>query len=126
MKYCHTLPRAVEGRCEKVAEDLLGNQREPDLAEGVALMEERRFKHCIAGETSINVEPPPQHLVRRDAEATVHLNPIFCCTRGRASSLYRRMQEEYGVPIIDIFTDGKGDLNRLRIPRLCYLVGRKG
>ena len=82
MKYCHTLLRAVEGRCEKVAEDLLGNQREPDLAEGVALMEERRFKHCIAGETSINVEPPPQHLVRRDAEATVHLNPIFCCTRG--------------------------------------------
>jgi len=41
------------------------------------------------------------------------------------ASIYRHVQEESGIPIVDLFYDGTGNPNRLLIPHLHYLNGRK-
>jgi len=88
-------------------------------------MEEGGFRHYIPGETSINVGRALHHLARHDVEAIVHVNPIFCCPGVVTASIYRRMQEEHGVPIIDLFYDGTGSPNRVLIPHLHYLTRRR-
>ena len=120
----YRLLRTVEARYERIAEDLLDGQREPDLAEGVALMAGSGFRHYIPGETSINLGRALHHIHHRDVEAIVHVNPIFCCPGVVTASIYRRMQEQHGVPIVDIFYDGTGDPNRVLIPHLHYLTRR--
>jgi len=36
-------------------------------------------------------------------------------------SIYRKIQEDFGIPIIDIFYDGTGNPNKILIPHLHYL-----
>jgi predicted nucleotide-binding protein (sugar kinase/HSP70/actin superfamily) len=120
----YNLLRAIEGRYEKIAADLIGDQLEPDLAECARLMDEERFTHYITGETSINVGRA-LHAIRRGADAIVHANPIFCCPGVVSSSIFRSVQEESGVPIVDLFYDGTGNPNKLLIPHLHYLNGKK-
>jgi predicted nucleotide-binding protein (sugar kinase/HSP70/actin superfamily) len=116
--------RSIEQRYEKQVEDLIGDQAEPDFAECVRLMEEHGFSHYLAGETSINVGRALWYCVRGGAEAIVHVNPMFCCPGVVTASLYRKIQADFGVPIIDIFFDGTGSPNRVLIPHLHYLKGQ--
>jgi predicted CoA-substrate-specific enzyme activase len=118
------LLRTIEQRYEKLADDLIGDQREPDFSECVELMEEYRIRHYIAGETSINIGRALYYIKHEQVEAILHLNPIFCCPGVVTSSVYRKIQEDFGVPIIDIFYDGTGDRNEVLIPHLHYLQKR--
>ena len=118
------LLRTIEQRYEKIADDLIGEQKEPDFSECVELMEEYRIKHYIAGETSINIGRALYYIKHNQVEAILHLNPIFCCPGVVTSSVYRKMQEDFGVPIIDIFYDGTGNRNEVLIPHLHYLQKR--
>ncbi|HUI73113.1 MAG TPA: acyl-CoA dehydratase activase-related protein, partial [Spirochaetia bacterium] len=113
--------RGMEQRYEKIAEDLIGDQAEPDFAECVELMKDNGFSHYIAGETSINVGRALWYCARRAVEAIVHINPIFCCPGVVTASLYRKIQADFGVPIIDIFFDGTGNPTRVLIPHMHYL-----
>jgi predicted CoA-substrate-specific enzyme activase len=113
--------RTIEGRYEKIVEDVIGDQLEPDFTECAALMEEYGIRHYIAGETSINVGRALWYLKKRSVEAIVHVNPMFCCPGVVTASLFRKMQEDFGIPIIDIFYDGTGNPNRILIPHLHYL-----
>ncbi len=115
------LLKTIEQRYEKAAEDLIGEQMEPDFAECVKLMEEYKIRHYIAGETSINIGRALYYIRHRLVDAIVHINPIFCCPGVVTSSIYRKMQEDFGVPIIDIFYDGTGKPNDVLIPHLHYL-----
>jgi hypothetical protein len=54
-------------------------------------------------------------------EAIVHVNPLFCCPGVVTASLFRRMQKDFGIPIVDIFYDGTANPNRILIPHLHYL-----
>jgi predicted CoA-substrate-specific enzyme activase len=116
----YNLLRAIENRYERLAADIIGDQLEPDLAECARLMDEERFTHYITGETSINVGRA-LHAIRHGADAIVHANPIFCCPGVVSGSIFRRVQEESRVPIVDLFYDGTGNPNRLLIPHLYYL-----
>jgi predicted nucleotide-binding protein (sugar kinase/HSP70/actin superfamily) len=120
----YNLLRAIEKRHERIAADLIGDRLEPDLAECARLMENERFAHYITGETSINVGRA-LHAIRQGADAIVHANPIFCCPGVVTASIYRRVQEESGIPIVDLFYDGTGNPNRLLIPHLHYLNRKK-
>ncbi len=113
--------RTIEGRYEKIVEDLIGDQKEPDFAECAALMEEYGIRHYIPGETSINVGRALWYLRKGMVRAIVHVNPIFCCPGVVTSSLYRKMQEDFKIPIIDIFYEGTGNPNRILIPHMHYL-----
>jgi predicted CoA-substrate-specific enzyme activase len=113
--------RTIEKRYEKLAEDLIGDQPEPDFAECVKLMEEYGISQYIAGETAINVGRALWYCTHRKVEAIVHVNPMFCCPGVVTASLFRRVQKDFGVPIVDIFYDGAADANRILIPHLHYL-----
>ncbi len=116
--------KAMEQRYEKLAEDLIGDQAEPDFAECVKLMEDNGFSHYLAGETSINVGRALWYVSRRTVDAIVHINPMFCCPGVVTASLYRKIQADFGIPIIDIFFDGTGSPNQVLIPHLHYLAAR--
>ena len=115
------LLRTIERRYEKIAADLIGDQLEPDFAECVSLMNEYKITHYITGETSINVGRALYYLKHGCVDAIIHINPIFCCPGVVTSSIYRKIQEDFQVPIIDIFYDGTGNPNRVLIPHLHYL-----
>jgi predicted CoA-substrate-specific enzyme activase len=117
----YRLLRAIESRYERLAADLIGEQLEPDFAECARLMEAWRVKHFIVGETSINLGRALYYLENGGAEAILHLNPMFCCPGVVTASIYRKMQEDYGVPIVDLFYEGTGNPNRVLIPHLSYL-----
>ena len=117
----YTLFRSIEHRYEKLASDLIGDELEPDLAECARLMEERRFHHYIVGETSMTVGRALHEIGRNGVDAVIHVNPIFCCPGVVSSSIFRKVQEDSGVPIVDLFYDGTGSPNRLLIPHLHYL-----
>jgi predicted nucleotide-binding protein (sugar kinase/HSP70/actin superfamily) len=118
--------RTIEKRFEKIAEDLIGDQEEPDFGECARLMEQHGLSHYIAGETSINVGRALYYCAHRSVDAIVHINPIFCCPGVVSASLFRKIQQEFGIPVIDIFYDGTGNPNQVLIPHLHYLRQRLG
>jgi predicted nucleotide-binding protein (sugar kinase/HSP70/actin superfamily) len=122
----HTrLLQSIEGRFERLVGELLEEQREPEFSECVRLAEEYGIRHYLSGETAINIGRA-LYLIRRGlAEAILHLNPIFCCPGVVSASIYRKIQEDFGIPIIDIFYDGAGDPNRVLVPHLHYLQAAK-
>ncbi len=122
----YRLLRSIEARYEKLAADLVGEQAEPDLAECERLMEAWKIRHMIVGETSINVGRALYFLEHRLVDALIHLNPIFCCPGVVTASIYRKIQEDYGVPIVDLFYDGTGNPNQVLVPHLAYLRRREG
>ena len=63
-------------------------------------------------------------LTHRKVDAIVHLNPMFCCPGVVTASLFRKLQADFSLPIVDIFYDGTGDPNRVLIPHLAHLNAR--
>lgn len=115
------LLKTIEKRYEKIAEGLIPDQAEPDFEECVMLMKEYGIRHYIAGETSINVGRALYYIKHKAVEAILHINPMFCCPGVVSASIYRKIQEDFGVPIIDIFYDGTGNPNRVLVPHMHYL-----
>ncbi|MBI5209697.1 MAG: hypothetical protein HY927_06995 [Elusimicrobia bacterium] len=115
------LLRGAEQEFEAIAGDLLGDQGEPDFIECRAALEDYKIKHYIPGETSINVGRVLYYIKRRMIDAVIHVNPMFCCPGVVSASIFRKVQEDFGIPVIDIFYDGTGNPNRLLIPHLHYL-----
>ncbi len=115
------LLRTIEARYEKLADELIGDQQEPDFSECVRLMEEYNVRHYIEGETSLSLGRALYYLENKLVDAILHINPMFCCPGVVTASFYRKMQDDFGVPIIDIFYDGTGNPNRVLIPHMHYL-----
>jgi predicted nucleotide-binding protein (sugar kinase/HSP70/actin superfamily) len=113
--------RTIEQRYEKVVEDIIGDQIEPNFAECVDLMREYKINHYIAGETSINVGRALYYISKGSVDAILHINPMFCCPGVVTASIYRKIQKDFGIPIIDIFYDGTGNPNNVLIPHMHYL-----
>lgn len=117
----YAILRKLEQRYEKVASDIIGDQIEMDAGECVALMEKYGIKHYLVGETAMNVGRALYYAHNKSVDAIIHLNPMFCCPGVVTSSLYRKIQEDFQLPIIDIFYDGTGNPNRILIPHMHYL-----
>jgi predicted CoA-substrate-specific enzyme activase len=113
--------RTIEGRFESTAKDLVGDQGEPDFAECARLMEKYGLRHYLPGETAITLGRALALVESGGVEAIIHANPLFCCPGVVSASLFRKLQEDFGIPIIDIFYDGTGSPNRVLIPHLHYL-----
>jgi predicted nucleotide-binding protein (sugar kinase/HSP70/actin superfamily) len=117
----YKLLKTVEKRYERLAAELIDEQEEPDFADCVRLMEEYKITHYIVGETSINIGRALYYIKNGMVDAILHVNPIFCCPGVVTASIYRKIQEDFGIPIIDIFYDGTGNPNKVLIPHLHYL-----
>ena len=118
------LVQTFERRYERMAEDLLGDDAEPEWDACAALLDRYQIPSQIAGETSVNLGRALYLLTNHKVDAIVHLNPMFCCPGVVSAALFRRLQAEFSVPIIDIFYDGTGDPNRVLVPHLAYLSSK--
>ncbi len=117
----YRLLKTIESRYEKMASDLIEGLEEPDFAECVELMEKYEIGHYIVGETSMNVGRALYFIDNGLVDAIIHLNPMFCCPGVVSASLFRKLQRDFGIPIIDLFYDGVGNPNSMLIPHLHYL-----
>jgi predicted nucleotide-binding protein (sugar kinase/HSP70/actin superfamily) len=117
----YKLLKTIEKRYENLARGLIEEQQEPDFAECVGLMEEYKLTHYIVGESSISVGRALYYIKHGLVDAILHVNPFFCCPGVVSSSIFRKVQEDFGIPIIDIFYDGTGSPNKVLIPHLHYL-----
>jgi predicted nucleotide-binding protein (sugar kinase/HSP70/actin superfamily) len=85
-------------------------------------MDEYGMNHYITGETSINVGKALYLIAHGLVDAILHINPIFCCPGVVTASIFRKIQKDFKVPIIDIFYDGTGSPNKKLIPYIHYLT----
>ena len=106
---------------EEVFRGLLDDVFEPPVEECVELMAAYGIKHFIPGETTINVCRLLYYVKHRLVEAVIHVNPILCCPGSVTSSIYRKMQKDFNIPIVDIFYDGTNRPNKIITPHISTL-----
>ncbi len=116
--------RLFEQRYEKMAGVLLEGQAEPNWRECVQLMREYGLLHYLPGETSITCARALYSIKHRCVDGIVHVNPMFCCPGVVSSSIFRKIQQDFGIPVVDLFYDGTGRPNHMLIPHLHYLKRR--
>ncbi|MBN1411365.1 MAG: hypothetical protein JW969_11020 [Spirochaetales bacterium] len=120
------LLKIFESRYESMARDIIGHYLEPEWKDCLNAMERYHIFHYIPGETSINSGRALYSLYNKQVDAIVHVNPMFCCPGVVTASLFRKMQKDFSIPIIDLFYDGTADPNAVLIPQLHYLKSVKG
>ncbi|HOY08535.1 MAG TPA: acyl-CoA dehydratase activase [Candidatus Omnitrophota bacterium] len=106
---------------EEIFQGLLDEVFEPPVEECVELMRAYGIKHFIPGETTINVCRLLYYVKHKLVDAVIHLNPILCCPGSVTSSIYRKMQKDFNIPIVDIFYDGTNRPNRMIVPPMSTL-----
>ena len=113
-----------EQKFERIFEGLLDDSFEPSLVECRELMEEFGIRNFIVGETAVSLGRLLYYIKHRIVDAVIHVNPVFCCPGVISSSLFRKIQEKYNIPVIDLFYDGTNKPNKMIGPHMFYL-GRK-
>jgi predicted CoA-substrate-specific enzyme activase len=101
---------------EDIFQGLLDGCFEPPFVECVQLMQEYGIEHIIPGETTINVGRLLYYLKYGLVDAVIHVNPILCCPGTVTTSIYRKFQDEFGIPIINLFYDGINRPNKIIAP----------
>jgi len=114
-----------EKRFELIFKDLLDEEiLEPPMEECTAMADKYSYDRSLAGETAISLGRVLYMLEKRQIEAIVHINPVFCCPGVVSSSIFQRIKEDYNVPVIDLFYDGNNKPNDLLKPQLYYLCNK--
>ncbi len=103
---------------ENVFRGFLDEVFEPPVEECVALMRAYGIQHFIPGETTLNVCRLLYYVRHKLVDAVIHVNPVLCCPGSVTSSIYRKMQKDFNIPIVDIFYDGTNRPNRTIIPAM--------
>lgn len=114
-----------EGRFERMFSGLIDDGFEPPINECIELMHEFGLNHYIAGETTINISRMLYYIKHKLVDAVVHINPVFCCPGVVSSSIFRKIQKKFNIPIIDLFYDGTNKPNKIIAPYMHYLRQNK-
>jgi predicted nucleotide-binding protein (sugar kinase/HSP70/actin superfamily) len=113
--------KGIEERYEAIFKDLLEDSLEPPLDECNELAQQFGLEHFIAGEAAMNLGRILYLIKHKLVSAVVNVNPVFCCPGVISASIFRKIQKEFGVPIINLFYDGTNKPNKQIIPHLFYL-----
>jgi predicted nucleotide-binding protein (sugar kinase/HSP70/actin superfamily) len=114
-----------EQKFEAVFTGILDDQFEPAPEECHQLMQKYGMDQPIPGETAISIGRTLHYAEKGLVSAIIHVNPVFCCPGVVSSAIFKRLQEETGIPVIDLFYDGTNKPNSRIIPHLYYLTGEK-
>ncbi len=88
---------------EQVFQGLLDDTFEPPLDECRELMADFGLTNFIAGETAVSLGRMLYYIKYKLVDAVIHVNPVFCCPGVISSSIFRKIQEQFNIPIIDLF-----------------------
>lgn len=111
-----------EKQFESVFEPFLDNHREPDPFECQDLIIKEGFVNFIADETAVSIGRMLYYIHHGIVDAVIHVNPVFCCPDVVSSSLLKKIEKRYHIPVIDLFYDGTNSPNRVITPRLYYML----
>ena len=98
---------------EQIFKGLLDDCFESPIDECIELMHKYGIKHYIPGETTINLCRLLYYVKYKLVDAVIHVNPILCCPGSVTSSIYRKLQREFKIPIVDVFYDGINKPNKI-------------
>ncbi|MEH0020433.1 MAG: acyl-CoA dehydratase activase [Desulfobacter sp.] len=121
-----TTMAGYEEKFETIFKGLLDDAFEPPLEECHELMQDFGLTNFIAGETAVSIGRMLYYIHHGIVDAVIHVNPVFCCPGVISSSIFRKIQERYGIPIIDLFYDGTNKPNKMIVPHMFYLAGKTG
>jgi len=111
-----------EKQFESVFEPFLDSHAEPDPFECQKLMEKEGFSNFIAGETAISIGRMLYYVQHNIVDAVIHVNPLFCCPGIVSSSLLKKIEDIYGIPVIDLFYDVTNQPNKTIVPHMFYMA----
>ena len=110
----------VESVYYDIAEPLLHDRREPHIpevmAEGMEILPWQ-----FEGEAILTLGRAKLFRTRDHAAAVVNASPMFCMPGTITSSIFPKLEEELGIPILCNFYDGSGDPNQSLVPVMHYL-----
>ncbi len=113
----------VERKYARAVERLLADREEPDIMDVIAAGEKYVPKEFHT-ETILTIGRAILFITRDKVDAIVNASPMFCMPGTISASIFARVQEEFGIPVISTFYDGSGDPNKTLAPYLHYLVER--
>ncbi len=111
-----------EKRFEEIFHGMIDEYFEPSIEECNIMAREYGIEHFIPGEAELSIGRVLHMKKHGIADAFLNLNPVFCCPGSVSSSVFRRIQKDFNVPIIDIFYDGSYHPNKIIVPYMYYLV----
>lgn len=115
-----------EQRFEAIFEAFLEKAVEPPLDECLALMSDFGLNNFIAGETAVSIGRMLYYVRHGLVSAVIHVNPVFCCPGVISASLFRKIQERFHIPVVDLFYDGTNKPNKMIDPHMFYLARNEG
>lgn len=119
------IAEALEHRFSDLTHDLLGQWAEPRVDAMYAALAPWGITPESGGETCLTLARTLLFLEQKAVDAIVHVNPMFCGPGIVSTALLDRVEQQYKVPIINIFYDGTGTPNDVLIPHLHYLNQQK-
>jgi predicted nucleotide-binding protein (sugar kinase/HSP70/actin superfamily) len=100
-----------EQRFEAAADAVLGDRHEPSIEQTVESGAEW-IPVDFEGEAILTIGRARKY-AEQGASLVVNVAPFGCMVGALSSSVLQRVQEEMGVPVVRLFYDGDGDVNRV-------------
>jgi hypothetical protein len=94
----------------KAAGPLLAQRHEPSIADTVRAGQ-RYLPANVGGETLISLGRAV-HFTRQGATLVVNASPFGCLAGTMAAALFARLEKDTGVPVLSLFYEGLGGVNR--------------
>ena len=107
----HTYLAAEEHVYEAVTAPLLSDRREPPLHETIAAGEPW-IPTDFEGEAILTIGRAKK-FAEQGAAFVVNVSPFGCMVGSLSAAVLQKVQDDTGVPVLHMFYDGDGDLNRV-------------
>jgi predicted nucleotide-binding protein (sugar kinase/HSP70/actin superfamily) len=114
----------VEHGLYEIAEELIHDRPEPKIDD---IMEAGRKYIAMEfeGEAILTIGRALIYIEKEGVDAVVNASPTFCMPGTTTTSIFARIEDELGVPIICNFYDGSGEPNKVLRPHL-HCLSHKG
>lgn len=111
----------VEHGLYDVAQDIIHDRPEPKI-EDIMDAGRRYLPVEVEGEAILTIGRALLFIEREGVDAVVNVSPTFCMPGTTTTSIFAKIEDEKGVPIICNFYDGSGEPNKVLRPHLHCLT----
>ncbi|NLI98805.1 hypothetical protein GX441_09150 [bacterium] len=100
----------IEHRLERMTDGLLGDRREPSIDE-IRKGTERYLPFECGTEAVLTLGRAVHFAERDNAAVIVNASPFTCMPGTQTTALFKQVEADYGVPVINMFYDGEEGTN---------------
>ncbi|MHC4599945.1 MAG: acyl-CoA dehydratase activase [Planctomycetota bacterium] len=113
-----------EHKFYRITEEILHDREEP-LIDEVVKAGRRYLPVEFEGEAILTLGRALLFFEQDGASAVVNASPTFCMPGTITTSIFSRIEEEVGKPVVCLFYDGSGNPNQALVPHLHFLNKRE-